>query len=261
MTLSVTPYVALAHALADVSATLIRPLFRTNLVVDDKPDASPVTRADREAEQAMREMITRAFPDHGVIGEEYGPDRADAEFVWVLDPIDGTGAFVTGMPSFGTLIGLCYQGRPVLGVINQPVLGERWIGGNDLPTTFNGEPTRCRPCPNVGRAALYTTAVELFRRPEDADAFERLRRAAHLRRYGCDCYAYGLVALGHADLVCEAGLKLHDYAALAPVLIGAGGCMTDWEGQPLGIGSGDRVLAAGDPATLTEALALLRAPA
>ena len=257
MTLSAAPFVALAHALAEASATIIRPLFRTTLVVDDKADASPVTVGDRDAEQAMRAVIRRTFPDHGVIGEEYGADAPEAEFVWILDPIDGTGAFITGMPSFGTLIGLCHQGRPILGVLNQPVLGERWIGGTDLPTTFNGQPVRCRPCPSVARAALYTTAVELFHRPEDAAAFERLRARAHLRRYGSDCYAYGLVALGHADLVCEAGLKLHDYAALAPVVEGAGGCMTDWEGRPLGIGSGDRVLASGDGAAHADALALL----
>ncbi|WP_041794756.1 histidinol-phosphatase [Pararhodospirillum photometricum] len=259
MTLSAQPFVALAHTLAEASAALIRPLFRTALVVDDKADASPVTVADRDAEQAMRGLIRQAFPDHGIIGEEYGAENPQAEFVWVLDPIDGTGAFITGMPSFGTLIGLCHQGRPFLGVINQPILNERWLGGRGLGTTFNGLPVRTRPCPAVSQAALYTTAVELFHRAEDSAAFERLRQRAHLRRYGCDCYAYGLLALGHADLVCEAGLKLHDYAALAPVVEGAGGRMTDWEGRPLHIGSGDRVLAAGDAAAHADALALLAA--
>jgi histidinol phosphatase-like enzyme (inositol monophosphatase family) len=251
-------FVQLAHDLSDLSAKVIRPLFRVPIAVDDKADDSPVTEADRGAEEAMRALIARTFPDHGIIGEEYGMDRADADYVWVLDPIDGTGAFITGKPSFGTLIGLCRKGEPVLGVINQPVLDERWIGGRGLPTTFNGAPVRCRPCPSLDKAALFTTAPELFARPEDAAGFERLRKATKLRRYGCDCYAYGLVALGFADLVCEAGLKIHDFAALAPVLEGAGGQMTDWEGRALTLASGDRVLASGDAGLHAQALALLR---
>lgn len=250
-------FIQLAHDLAEVSAAVIRPLFRKPIAVDDKADASPVTEADRGAEAVMRALIGRTFPDHGIIGEEYGRENVEADYVWVLDPIDGTGAFITGKPSFGTLIGLCRKGVPILGLINQPVINERWIGGQGHPTTFNGAPVRCRPCPALDKAALYTTAVELFSRPEDATAFERLRAKAKLRRYGCDCYAYGLVALGFADVVCEAGLKIYDYAALAPVILGAGGIMTDWEGAPLTLASGDRVLASGDLETHAQALALL----
>ncbi|MBK1663455.1 histidinol-phosphatase [Rhodospirillum rubrum] len=253
----VDAFVPLVHQLADLSAAIIAPLFRTPLTVDDKDDASPVTAADRDSEAAMREVITRAYPDHGVIGEEHGSERTDAEFVWVLDPIDGTGAFITGKPSFGTLIGLCHNGVPVLGAINQPILNERWIGGQGLGASFNGKTIACRPCPALNRAALYTTAPELFARPGDAEAFERLRRRAKLRRYGCDCYAYGLVALGFADLVVETGLKIYDYAALAPIVTAAGGVMTDWENRPLTLASADRVIASGDLALHREVLAVI----
>lgn len=252
----------LAEDLAEVSAAAIRPRFRQPMAVDEKADCTPVTAADRDSEQAMRDLIGRRRPDHGVIGEEHGRDRAQAEWVWVLDPIDGTGAFISGLATFGTLIGLLYRGRPVLGVINQPVTGERWVGldagGGQVGCWFAGRPATTRPCGGLDRATLFTTGVELFDRPKDAAGFERLRAATRLRRYGCDCYAYGLLAAGFADIVCEAGLKLHDYAALAPVVIGAGGAMTDWEGRPLTLESGDRVLAVGDPRLHAPALALLR---
>ncbi len=249
-------FVSLALDLAAVSAVVIRRHFRTGVPVDDKADQSPVTIADRDSEAAMRDLIARVAPDHGVIGEEHGSDKADAEWVWVLDPIDGTGAFVTGKPSFGTLIGLCHRGRPVLGVLNQPVLRECWIGGEGVPATLNGRPLHTRACPSVERAALFCTTPDMFE-GADAQAFGRLKQAAKLVRYGADCYAYGLVAAGHADLVCESSLKLHDYAALAPLMIAAGGVMTDWQGQPLGMGSGDKVLAAGDAACHARGLALL----
>lgn len=247
-------HVALAHALADVSGDIIRPLFRSRLTVDDKADHTPVTIADRQSEQAMRDIIARHFPDHGVIGEEFGAEREDAEFVWVLDPVDGTGAFVSGLPTFGTLISLCYRGRPVLGVINQPVLNERWIGVEGQGTLFNGQPIRVRPCERLDQATLFTTSIEAFRTEADAAAYQRLAGTTRLRRFGCDCYAYGLLALGCADLVCETGLKVYDYMALAPVVTGAGGILTDWENRPVSLSSFDRVLASATPTLHRQAL-------
>ncbi|HTT80449.1 MAG TPA: inositol monophosphatase family protein, partial [Stellaceae bacterium] len=153
---------ALANDLADAAGAAIRPHFRQKLAVDDKPDRSPVTAADRAAEAAMRELIAARFPDHGIIGEEFGREREDAEFVWVLDPIDGTKSFISGVPLFGTLIALAHRGRPILGVIDQPIQRERWIGAEDRPTTFNGAPVRCRACPDTAAATLFATSPDMF---------------------------------------------------------------------------------------------------
>lgn len=253
-----SPHVALAHALADVSGDIIRPLFRTGLTVDDKADHTPVTAADRNSEQAMRDMIARRFPEHGVIGEEFGREREGAEFVWVLDPVDGTGALISGLATFGTLIALCYRGQPILGIINQPVLNERWIGVEGQGTLFNGQPTRVRSCDRLDRATLFTTSIEAFKTEDDVAAYQRLAGLARLRRFGCDCYAYGLLALGCADLVCETGLKVYDYMALAPVVIGAGGTLTDWDNRPVGLSSFDRVLASASSTLHRQALEQLK---
>lgn len=243
--------------LAEVSAAAIRPWFRQPVPVDDKADATPVSQADREAETVMRDLIARHRPGDGIIGEEYGREAEGADWVWVLDPIDGTSAFLSGLATFGTLIGLCYRGWPVLGIINQPITGECWLGICGQGAWLNGRSVACRPCNQLDQATVFTTDAALFTRPEDAAAYDRLRRATRRRRYGCDCYAYGLLAAGFADLVCEAGLKLHDYAALAPVVQGAGGIMTDWDGRALHMASGDRVLASGDATAHAAALACL----
>jgi inositol-phosphate phosphatase/L-galactose 1-phosphate phosphatase/histidinol-phosphatase len=250
--------VALADELADAAGEIIRRWFRQPIAVDDKPDASPVTIADRDAEAAIRARIEARFPAHGIIGEEHGRVRVDAEFVWVLDPIDGTKSFISGVPLFGTLIALLHRGAPVLGVIDQPIARERWIGAAGRATTLNGAAVRVRACPEMARATLFATAPDMFRGAEVA-AFERLRGAAKLTRFGADCYAYGLLAAGFIDCVAETSLQLYDYAALVPVVTGAGGVFTDWEGRPLGIGSGGRVLACGDPRLHAEALRLLTA--
>lgn len=250
------PFVALAARLADASGAIIRRYFRTGLTVDDKPDLSPVTAADRETETALRRLIGEAFPDHGVIGEEYPAERPDAEHVWVLDPIDGTKSFVTGRPLFGTLIGLVRRGVPILGVIDHPALGERWIGAAGRPTTLNGRAVRVRPCPALDRAALFASSPHMFEGPAGA-AFDQVRRRARQVVYGSDCYHYGLVASGFGDLAIEAGMGLHDYIAAAPVIQGAGGIMTDWHGAALTTASGDRVIAAGDPRVHEQALEIL----
>ena len=240
-------HLALAEALADAARAVIRGYFRRKIAIDEKSDLTPVTIADREAEAAMRRLIEAQFPDHGIIGEEHGPTRADAEYVWVLDPIDGTKSFISGIPLFGTLIALTRSGRPVLGVIDQPILGERWLGAQGHPTFFNGARAHTRACASLAAATLYSTAPEGMFSGTDAVAFARLRAAVKLVRTGADCYAYAQLASGFIDLVVEGGLKPYDYCALVPVIKGAGGVMTDWQGRPLTLGSGGHVVACGDP--------------
>ena len=254
-------FAAAAEAAAEAAGAVIRPLFRSRLLVEAKGDASPVTEADRGAERAMRGLLGDRFPDHGIIGEEYGAERPDAEFVWLLDPIDGTRAFVTGRPSFGTLVALLHHGRPVLGVIDQPVTGERWVGRTGQPTQFRsllGGTAGCRPCATLAEAELSCTSPDMFT-PADQAGFARLRAAARRVTWGGDCYAYGLLALGLVDVVAEATMKPWDWAALVPVVEGAGGRVTGWDGRPLTLASDGRVLAVGDPALLAEAVALLEA--
>ena len=206
----------------------------------------------------MRSLIASRFPDHGIIGEEFGREREDAEFVWVLDPIDGTKSFISGVPLFGSLIALARHGRPVLGIIDQPISRERWIGAIGRPTTLNSRPIRCRPCPDIEAATLFATSPDMFR-GDDAASFARVARAAKLVRYGADCYAYGLVAHGFVDCVIEASLKPYDFSVMGPIIEGAGGIATDWRGARLGLDSDGRVLIAGDPRTHRQALALLAA--
>ena len=250
------PYIDLAQRLADVSGDIARRYFRTRVAVDDKEDRSPVTIADREAETAMRALIAQVFPQHGIIGEEHGREREGASHVWVLDPIDGTKSFITGRPLFGSLIALCRDGKPIVGVIDCPALRERWVGAIGRPTTHLGKPVRTRPCDGLSHAALFCTSPLMF--DEDAfPRFERVRKAVRTPVYGGDCFAYGLVAAGFADLVIEAGLKLYDFLAFVPIFAGAGGGISDWRGKPLDLSSGDRVLAYGDARAQQEALKLL----
>jgi inositol-phosphate phosphatase/L-galactose 1-phosphate phosphatase/histidinol-phosphatase len=251
-------FLALAGDLADAAGEAIRPHFRQPIAVTDKPDLSPVTVADRAAETAMRRLIAARFPEHGIIGEEYGPERADSEFVWVLDPIDGTKSFISGVPLFGTLIALARQGRPILGIIDQPISRERWIGAAGHATTFNGTAIRCRPCAALAAATVFSTSPDMFK-GTDAAAHGRVAKAAKLVRFGADCYAYGLLAHGFIDLVIEASLKPYDFSAMVPIVEGAGGIATDWRGKPLSLASDGRVLVAGDVGAHREALALLAA--
>lgn len=249
-------FIALAQDLAEAARPVVRKYFRTPVAVDDKADASPVTIADREVEAAMRAILAARVPDHGILGEEHGREHVDAEWVWVLDPIDGTAAFITGKPSFGTLIALAHNGKPVLGVIDQAFTDERWLGAAGRVTTLNDRPVSVRPCPDLAHAYAFTTAPELFC-PETRPGWDRIAAACKRPRYGCDCYAYALMASGFCDVVVEAGLKPYDFAALVPVVEGAGGIMTDWSGKPLSIDSAGRVIAAGDARVHAEALGLL----
>ena len=246
---------ALALRLADAAGAAIRPLFRGQWSEERKADRSFVTEADRAAEAAMRALIEAEFPADGIIGEEYGTRNEGAGRQWVLDPIDGTTSFIAGRPIFGTLIALLQDGWPVLGIIDQPVAGERWVGRIGQPTLFNGSPARTRPLKELADAVLATTSPHLFTNAE-ADAFMSVAKQVAEKKivFGGDCYNYGLVASGHVDVVVEAGLKLHDYAALVPVVEGAGGMMADWQGNPLDAGSDGTVIALGDPARLEDVL-------
>jgi histidinol phosphatase-like enzyme (inositol monophosphatase family) len=258
--------ITLAHALADAAGAVIRGYFRAPHGLEIKDDHSPVTLADRQAEAAMRRLIEAERSGDGIVGEEYGTKDGVTERCWVLDPIDGTHSFVSGRAIFGTLIALVEDGWPVMGVIDQPVARERWIGVAGRPTTFNGTPVRTRACAAVEGAALATTSPHLFGEAA-AERFLRLVAATSAGRsragplYGGDCYNYGLVASGHLDLVCEEGLKLHDFAALVPVVEGAGGRMCDWNGDPLTADSEGHLLAIGDPARVDDVLEALHGSA
>lgn len=247
-----------ANRLADAAGAAIRQFWRRQFDVQVKADASPVTAADRAAEMAMRELIDRERPDDGIHGEEFGKDRPEAKRQWVLDPIDGTTSFLVGRPIFGTLIALLEDGWPVLGVIDQPVAKERWVGRTGRETTFNGNPVEARQCQKLSDAVMATTSPNLFDE-EDGHRFMALAGQTDHKRmvYGGDCYNYGLLACGNLDIVAETGLKLYDFAALVPIVEGAGGMMTDWAGEPLHANSEGHVLALGDPARLEDVLEVL----
>jgi len=239
---------ALAHALADRAGAVILPHFRSNTAVDDKggDGFDPVTAADRDAETAIRQALAAAYPTHGIIGEEFGESRGDSDYCWIIDPIDGTRAFILGQPLWGTLIGLTSGGAPLLGLMDQPFTGERfWSGEREAFFRRDGQTTtmRVRPCASLAEAVLTTTTPDMFDSAE-SEAFDRLSRAVRLRRFGGDCYNYCLLALGQIDLVAEAGLKPFDILPLIPIVERAGGVISTWEGgDPR---SGGRILAAGN---------------
>lgn len=256
-------FIAFAERLAAASGAVLRQYFRKSYEIDTKADRSPVTIADKQAETVLRDLIEAEYPDHGISGEEHGSVREEAEYVWYLDPIDGTKSFIAGVPLFGTLIGLAQRrdgvGQPILGIIDQPISGERWIGADGHGTKFNGEAVSVRACAGLEAATLYTTSLEYFTRPDQLAAFERLQQKANLTGFGTDCYGYGLVAAGFVDLVAENGLDSHDFCALVPVVTNAGGIFTDWHGKPKVIDDENTVLAAGDARVHAEALALINA--
>lgn len=254
-----------AGLLADRARAETLTRFRVGAEIACKPGAAfdPVTDADREAERALREMIAEAFPDHGIIGEEFDPVREDAEWRWVIDPVDGTRAFVCGVPSWATLIGLERRGVPVLGLIDQPFTDERWIGHSGRAWRRRGD--RNSACRTSGQtelagARLSTTdpRPEGYFSNEESDAFSAVAAAAKVARFSLDAYAYGLLAIGEIDLVIESSLKRHDYCALAPIVEGAGGVISGWRGEPLGECGRGRVIAAASVALHEAASALLR---
>jgi histidinol-phosphatase len=238
-----------AHRLADRSGAVILPHFRQRGDVVDKGEGAfdPVTEADRGAEAAMREMIAAEYPDHGILGEEFGETTGSSPYRWVLDPIDGTKGFICGLPSWGTLIGLTYEGRPVLGIMNQPFTGDRFWGSGDGAYLRQGEserPIRTRHCGGLAEATIGASSPDMFK-GDDAARFESLRRSCRLARFGGDCYAYSLLAAGFFDIVCESSLLPYDIVALVPIIEGAGGKVTGWDGGSAA--GGGNVLAVGDP--------------
>lgn len=274
MTLSVDRFSALDAFIIDLnraSAEVILPLFRADHGLEDKGAGKnlprdthaafdPVTEADRGAEAVIRKLISERYPEHGVIGEEYGEDRPDAEFVWVLDPIDGTRAFIAGLPLWTTLIGLRHQGRPVLGSIGQPFIDEVFVGyagGARLVSRGAQTPIRVRECANINDAVIATTDPDACFDGAERGAWLQVRAAAKLARLGCDAYAYAMVAMGKMDMVIEAGLKSWDIEAAIPVVEGAGGMVTNWRGEPVGPNGGQMVIS-GDRRPLDEALVSLK---
>ena len=261
-------FAAFVDRLAQVSSDVILPFFRSSIGAEDKSRGGvfdPVTEADRGAEAAMRRLISQTFPAHGVIGEEYGQDRPDAEYVWVLDPIDGTKSFISGLPTWGTLIGLTHRGRPVFGMMSQPFTRERFSGdgkraklrtlaanrGEAPPSDWATRTLHARACASLASATIMTTSPALIRDDQDHARYSALEKDARLVRYGGDCYAYCALAAGFVDLVVETNLKPHDIVALVPIVEGAGGIITTWEGEPAA--KGGRILAAGDRRLYEEA--------
>lgn len=248
-----TGMMALAQRMADEAGVILRRYWRAPVAMECKADASSVTQADREVETALRAMIEATFPQHGIIGEEFGNLREDAPWQWVLDPIDGTRSFIGGYPLFTTLIALVKDGVPVLGLIDQPVMRERWLGMAGRQTTLNGQPIATRACPEPERAVLATTSMDYFNAEQSA-CFQSFKRQCGHSVLGGDAYAYAMLASGRMDVVLDAGLKPYDFCALKPVIEGAGGVITDWEGQPLTLRSDGRILAAGTAALHRAAL-------
>jgi myo-inositol-1(or 4)-monophosphatase len=248
------------NELATLSGQAILPFFRSSIAAEDKSRGGvfdPVTEADRAGEAAMRQLIKRSFPTHGIVGEEFGAEQEEADYVWVLDPIDGTRAFIAGLPTWGTLIGLSRAGQPVFGMMHQPFTGERFFGDGGS-ATFRGpggeRRLRTRRCASLGDAIISTTSPKLFS-GDELRAYDRVESVARLARYGCDCYAYCMLAAGHIDLVVESGLKPYDIVALIPIIEGAGGLVTAWDGGSAA--GGGAIVASGDRRVHAAALELL----
>jgi myo-inositol-1(or 4)-monophosphatase len=257
----VIDFTAFIDRLATASGETILPFFRTSLLgVENKGGGhgfDPVTEADRAAEAVMRRMIKASFPQHGIVGEEFGNQNEDAEYVWMLDPIDGTKSFIAGFPIWGTLIALLHRGLPVYGMMHQPYIGERFSGDNRSASyrgPSSGRNLMVRRCASLNEATSFTTSP-LLMKPDDRAAFGKVEAEVRLTRYGGDCYSYCMMAAGHLDLIVETELKPYDIAALIPIITGAGGVITTWEGEPAQ--GGGRIVAAGDPRVHEAALKLL----
>jgi histidinol phosphatase-like enzyme (inositol monophosphatase family) len=224
---------SLMHRLGDAAAGVVSKYFRTGFHIEGKQDDSPVTIADKEAELAIRAILEKERAGDGIHGEEFGSDAGSTGWVWILDPIDGTKAFATGRPLFGTLIGLAHEGEAVAGLLDQPINKERWIGARGHGTTLNGKQVKCRPCKDISRANVSTTGPDMFEFEDYLKLYTYLKEETGFTLYGGDCYSYGQLAGGWLDGVVEAHMKLHDYAALIPIVENAGGVITNWMGNPL----------------------------
>lgn len=244
-----------ALALLDRTRPVVQRYFRQDIPIEIKSDASPVTLCDKAVEAEIRAALAESFPDHGIFGEEHGKSGLDKKYVWVIDPIDGTRAFITGVPLFGTLVALLEDGKPILGLVDAPALGETWLGVEGSPTRFQGQPCRTRQRA-LKDAAVFTTTPDLYVGANQA-RWQKVQAAVQTVRYGTDCYAAGLIASGHADAMIEVGIQPYDVLALVNVIEGAGGKVTDWSGKRLGIEGDGTLLAAGTPELHAELLALL----
>ncbi len=239
-------FVSLANRLADASGPIIRNYFRTPFTVDRKDDGSPVTRADQEAEAIMRSMLAQERPMDGIFGEEYKNKNLESEFIWVIDPIDGTKSFITGRPIFGTLIAVVQKNKPTLGLIDQPINNERWLATRGNGATFNGKVIKVRTCAKLADAVIGTTSPQLFD-STGKDQWQKVSSKAKHVVYGGDCYTYAQLAAGFVDVVMETGLKPYDFCAIALLVEEAGGIITDWQGDPITMASNGSILACGDP--------------
>ncbi len=247
-------FVALANRLADEAGEIVRQYYRQPFEVETKDDDSPVTIADRSIEQRMRELIEKERPQDGILGEEFGVKDGESGLTWVLDPIDGTKSFVIGRPTFGTLIALCEDGVPKLGVIDQAILKERWVGVDGAETRFNGEAVKTTPCSSLDKARIGSTTPDMFK--HTGPVYKNFNEGRFF--WGGDCYQYGLMANGYVDVILEAGMKPYDYAALVPVVKGAGGRISDFAGNDLNLESDGTVAACGDRSLWPEIKELLK---
>lgn len=241
-------FIKLANTLADQAGEIVKKYYRTPFDIEKKNDDSPVTIADRAVETRIREILEEQRPDDGIYGEEFGIKESKNGLTWVIDPIDGTKSFMIGRPTFGTLIALCEDNLPKLGVIDQAITDERWVGVSGEVTTFNGSAVKARPCKNLNDAIICSTTPSMF--DDTGPVFEKFYKGkmAHGLIWGGDCYMYGLLASGHLDMTIEANLSPYDFAALVPVVEGAGGLICDYEGNPLTLKSSGEVIALGDKA-------------
>lgn len=242
--------------LAELAGSVSLKYFRQSLDVEHKSDHSPVTVADRSVEAAMRERIEECYPEHGIFGEEHGKENVGSAHTWILDPIDGTKSFITGMPTFGTLIAHLENKIPIIGIIDIPATDERWLGIAGRPALFNNVECQTSNCKQLADANFYTTSPDMFDGTGKI-AFERVSQQAALRRFGGDCYTYGLLASGHVDVVMEMALEPYDYMALIPVIECAGGVITDWQGKTLNEDSDGHVIASASKELHEEILSLI----
>lgn len=241
--MALSEYIAFAHELADAAGEAIRPYFNAAAEVETKSDNSPVTKADKAAEKAMRTLIEKRLADHGIYGEEHGQSGIDKKYVWVLDPIDGTRAFIRGSQQWGTLIALCEDGVPILGILDQPITGERWVGARGQKTTLNGKTIATRECELLKDAVISTT----FCAADDRPRYDALAKQCANAIEGGDCYAYGMLARGERDIVCDTALKPYDILALVPIIEGAGGSIRGWDNTVVTLKHYSAIIACGDP--------------
>lgn len=245
-----------AETFADKARVKSLEWFRTPLEVLTKLDDSPVTIADREVESVLRDCIISEYPEHGIWGEEHGATRMQSSHVWVVDPIDGTRSFISGSPLWGTLISLLVDGTPSLGIIDIPFTKERWVGKLGKKTKYQGTEVSTSNCEDLKDAVLLCTTPDIFK-PEELEKFNKVSNNVQMRRFGGDCYAYGLLVSGYADIVIESELQPYDFMALVPIIEGAGGCITDWQGNALSLDSGCQVIASANPKLHAQVLELL----